>query len=461
MAFEQGSMADLAISLSQTATGADQSPTQGHPLAISNSPSKSLKCAICNKVGATLCMVCGSISYCSQSCKEKDAGYHQSVCPAFKAFLDTGRPREDARLALFFAEMPMKPQLFWVIKQGLRLMKVEKRAGQLSYTDILGPHDQSGSLIPIDTNFEQKFSLDHTITVYHRSNFFWDNRSATNLAIFDFTKGEHKYDWRGPIAVFSKHDIAHTFGFRDITLADLRVFRDFLVNYGEGLEKTLQYGGLRIVEAWDPALWERLMLRFMPKNAKVVKGVKISSVGDMETFGLQQFSPVDIPSIHPIFINEDEDAPPVPTQVSVEMDLPLLVRQCVSAGWKDLYIGQEEVVIQLRRADVVNEPATLLTTIADVNSSLWGGNEEEMKHKPGTVLVVREDKEDLTVEQVKAMADYIKHHLKPAIEEEEKRAMELDEEQIREGREHIVVNHMTMECVRKHFKVWKESTGKK
>ncbi|KAF8857640.1 hypothetical protein BDZ45DRAFT_787734 [Acephala macrosclerotiorum] len=453
MALENASTAGLAAALSEIATGATKSPSHGQPQKHSTSSGPSLRCAVCNKTGATLCDVCGSAAYCSRVCKNDDAKYHRSVCPAFKAFLNAGRPKADARLALFFSEEPFQPALIWVIEQGYKLKKVEQLSGNLSYSGILGPNE-SGSFVPITTNLEHKFPLDHTVTVYHRSNFFWDDRSQTNLAIFEFTQGEHKFDWRGPIAVFSRNGIANASGLRDITLADLRSFQNFLVNYGEGLEKSHRYGGLRIVELWDPALWEGIMLRFMSKDAKMVKGVKISCLGDMKVLGKKQYTSTAIPPNHPIFFNENEgedlDEPPAPTQISVRMDVPLLIRRCaLDLEWKGRYTNAQDFA---RALDPTNEPAALLTTIVDVGSKLWGCNKDHENinsmYVSGSVIIVRQDKKDISVEQVRALADYIKQHVKPAIEKQKAQELKLNKEQIREvvlpGRA-LIVNRLKLD----------------
>lgn len=54
-----------------------------------------------------------------------------------------------------------------------------------------------------------------------------------------------------------------------------------------------------------------------------------------------------------------------------------------------------------------NESAALLVTVAGVGSKFWGGNEDEdgvSMYESGTVIIVRQDQCDLTVEQVRAMA---------------------------------------------------------
>ncbi|CZR64010.1 uncharacterized protein PAC_13907 [Phialocephala subalpina] len=424
MAPEKDSTTDLAAALSEITTSTTQSTSQGRLQKQSASPGPDLRCAVCNKTGATLCNTHG---------RRKTSSVLLRGALSSKACL-ASRERQ-------------------------HIEKVERLGGQLSYSDILGPNE-SGSFVPITTNLEHKFHLDHTVTMYHRSNFFWDGRSLTNLAIFKFTQDEHKFDWRGPIAVFSQHGIPNTSGHRDATLADLRVFQNLLVNYGEGLGNALQYGGLRMVEQWDPALWERMMLRFMPKDAKLVKGVKISCLGDIRVLRKEQYTSTGVLINHPIFFNEDEgedlNEPPASTQISAHMNLPLLVRRCaLDPAWKGRYTNARDFAKAL---DSTNEPAALLTTVADVGSKFWVGNKEDEDADnmcvSGSVIVVRQDKKDLSVEQVRTMADYIKKHIKPAIEKQVVRESQLDKEQIREGRERIIDEYMAIKGVRKHCNVW-------
>ncbi|KUJ14295.1 uncharacterized protein LY89DRAFT_752162 [Mollisia scopiformis] len=422
MAFQQGTTTDLAASLPKVNSHITSKVAPTQP---------ALRCTVCDKDGATLCFVCGSASYCSRSCEDEDARCHQTVCPDFRGFLSAESPREDAKLALFFSEASVGPKLVWVVERNRQLMEVR------------GSHT-------------------HTVVVCYRDNFFWDGKFANNLSIFNFTQGEHKHDWRGPIAVLSQRGTLNSSGYDDITLTDLRVFRDFLMHYGEGLEKSLQYGGLRCVELSDPGLWERMMLCFMPKDAKMVKGVKISCMGDIRILKRPQFAHIEVPPNHPIFFNEDEgkaaDAS-ASTQISAHMNLPLIIRRtALDLGWKGLYNTHEDLA---NNVGPINEPAALLTTIIDTESKLWGGNDvgPEYELESGTVLEVRQDKKDLTVEQVKALVGYIRDHIKPAIEKEKRRESSLDKKQILSGRESILETLVTMESVRKHFKAWGDHTS--
>lgn len=283
-----------------------------------------------------------------------------------------------------------------------------------------GPKEETFESFPI----KSEHSLDQTITTYHRSNYFYDGVSENNLAICRFTEGEHKHDWRGPITLISQRSTLHPSQYQDITVTDLQNVRDFLLSYGEGLEDSLRFGALRALELSNPLLWEEMMFRFFTKDVELVRGVRISCVGDMKILGLDQYIAVDIPGNHPIFANEDANMgiyePPAATDLSAYMKALLLVRRtAVDWRWYQYFSNRDEL---LMRQDPTNEPAAHLTRISKVNHPDWGGNYQQNNHPSisGTVFVARLDKKPLTVKFVKSLVHVIQSYVAPMMESQKK-----------------------------------------
>lgn len=394
-------------------------------------------CAVCNTPGATLCIGCGLALYYSEVCKN-DAGYYQSACTRLKAFLDKGKPRNDAKLGLQFPEAPFLPHLIWYVQEGEKLVEVRDRFQVLQYNGLLGGHVEVVELFLL----KSRRSLNHSITLCSRPECNWDGISENNLSIWRFTNGQHKYDWRGPMTLISQPGRLRPLGYQDVTLADLFIFRDFLLSYGDGLEESLRRGGLRALELKQPLLWEQTMLRFEPKE--MIWGVKISCVGDMKVLGVDQYVAVKIPRNHPIYANEDPNAcihqPPAPIGLSVIMECPLLVRRtAVDWRWWNYFPSQSQI---LKNQDSTNELAALLTAIVDLDHPDWGENcwQNNSPYISGTVLVTRPDKLPLMVPHLQAMVNTIQSFIAPLMARQKALERMAPEEKtsIRVGREYAL-----------------------
>jgi hypothetical protein len=137
------------------------------------------------------------------------------------------------------------------------------------------------------------------------------------------------------------------------------------------------------------------------------------------------------------------------------MELPLLVRRtALDPLWKGKYKTIEKMKEHIK-AD--NETAELLTIIIDIDNADWGKPDLGINTPSisGTVIVVRQDKKNITKDQVRTLAVYIEKFIMEDIAA--KRTTVLNsyictEQMIRRARAQIVEELVNMEGVRKNFK---------
>jgi hypothetical protein len=297
---------------------------------------------------------------------------------------------------MYFSEAPNKPELIWVNtvlnRTGLPiLMRVGKdgSAQDLEYSELLGEQEISHERAYITYNWEsgeENSPLDHTVVVHYRDNSHYDGKSRTNLAIMNLTQGLHLHHWKGPVVVFAEWGIHGDGDRQDITLADLRVFRDFLKNCGDGLQDSLREGDMKDLEEWNPSLWKK-MLDAASSSPETIKAVEISCKGDEEFLGHDKFHAVEIPSNHPIFLDNSEVVP-----ISEQLGVPIIMRKCVTdPRW----------LTNTRTADhFENEPAVALTMVMKPEDPNWG---KAASNTRGSYLIVRKDMTSITPQQVQAL----------------------------------------------------------
>jgi hypothetical protein len=85
------------------------------------------------------------------------------------------------------------------------------------------------------------------------------------------------HDWRGSLIILSKQgtDFDPPF-YQDVTAADLRVAVDYFIAYGDETIDTTTSSS--VLTGWK------------------VEGVKINCQGDQDTFGVEKYTTVDVPT---------------------------------------------------------------------------------------------------------------------------------------------------------------------
>ncbi|KAI9787400.1 MAG: hypothetical protein M1816_007533 [Peltula sp. TS41687] len=139
------------------------------------------------------------------------------------------------------------------------------------------------------------------------------------------------------------------------------------------------------------------------KSGKRIKGVRISCKGDQQILRAKQYISVDVPADHPIFSSSDP-----PPDISQLISLPILVSKYPpDRAWKDL--GKASMYD--------NVSATFLNLNADPDNHHWfGWAGPEWQNNVGSVLVVRQDGKDLTIQHVDALCEFCRFRMQPIFE---------------------------------------------
>lgn len=140
-------------------------------------------CVVCDKLNATCCARCKSISYCSKACQKKDWGTHELLCAAFSTFATLTRPSADHRRAVLFDPDKAKPEFIWLLctwscEDGECPLQMPQT------DDILGT-GSSRRLVPIPSNPRLKRDLLNTVYIGYRDSSLIDesrpNKSITSI----------------------------------------------------------------------------------------------------------------------------------------------------------------------------------------------------------------------------------------------------------------------------------------
>ncbi|KAE9370875.1 hypothetical protein N431DRAFT_412639 [Stipitochalara longipes BDJ] len=378
------------------------------------------KCCVCNASNSTLCSVCQSVAYCSDKCKQDDARTHKLLCKVFAAFDTKKRPTTGAVLALYFPILPYgekglaAPEIIWIDPEHEMHIVQKNSDGTIEYIDPLTyntveaefTRDTSSPVEErsqeISSNYFAKFNLEHTIVLHMRSAFNFDG-SRPNITLVEVTREKLHMIWKGPLVLYSKGRSN-----RDITVSDFRTFLDFCKVYqcSGGLTDALRTNNYIELELTNPVLFGHLLLH--NSDHKTFKGVEITCEGDKKFLSTAQFLSVDVPLVHPIFDDVNNDNGFIAgfgaTAVSKMIHLPLLVRR--------IFPDKRWNIFPQPKSNYSNPIAEYLNLNTDVSNRKWGSQDsgpyDGDGHIYGRVLVVREDKVDITAHQVEAVAAYFK-----------------------------------------------------
>jgi hypothetical protein len=327
------------------------------------------------------------------------------VCSQFKTFNSDPklRPSPSHKLAILLPVDGEEPKLVWAdcpMKNGQFWESPE-------YRKFLGDDDPYSQRIVVDAKLKaanpdlRRFALEHTVVLYIREAALKDG-SLPNKCVVSMMKGKHKFNWKGPLVIFSQPGTkSDPLVYQDVIPADLRVVTDLFLCYGDGVGKnegiTLGPPGLDGLKQLYPSLY---------KDSNTIYGVDISSKGDQEILNKVKFIPAEISPTHPIF-NDTK-----PTSISTHMGLPLLVRK-----YGNLPRSWIEKGNQLNINPFENRTALFLNLNADPKGGSWGYADtlEWDLCGVGTVLVVRADKKAISEEQVEALAHFCRYELSPAM----------------------------------------------
>ncbi|MCJ1354843.1 MAG: hypothetical protein MMC33_004833 [Icmadophila ericetorum] len=336
-------------------------------------------CTICNEPNAQVCGGCQSSKYCSSECQRVDWSVHKLLCREYKSHTD--RPGSTYKRAIVFYADKQVPQLVWcpTKEQVDQAYSFEEDDGEepLKWELALNGGFFGSKKNELRCSIAQRNALrdrilDHNLEIWYGDNHLNDD-TPTNQAIVAATKGKMKHHWKGTVMVMRKRDLEqHPSFYGDITMIDFRDVVDWLSDYGNqnymtGVEKDTG------------------------KYSKKVKGVLLNCQGDLMLKSGQFsrcFEPIEVPTEHPVF-----STPMAP--ISKCVGHALRARKLLpNSSWKH------------DRASYDNRKATFLYLCADEQDDVWGWAPPEWQSYVGSVLVVRDDKKDLTPEQLEVMCDF-------------------------------------------------------
>lgn len=205
---------------------------------------------MCLSPNAALCSGCQSCAYCSQACKDQDAGSHNFLCATFKDFSDTTRPSPNHVRGIFFGERANSPTIVWVriFEDGLLANTPDVKAHLFGNITAAQDRSRETNIDRICTQHKNPRTRadnpDRFVTCWYRENFLMDG-SHPNMAKFAATQPElarigktESITWCGNVlAVAHKQIEMDEYGFEDkivdITMEYYRDIIDFLTHRPE------------------------------------------------------------------------------------------------------------------------------------------------------------------------------------------------------------------------------------
>lgn len=198
-----------------------------------------------------------------------------------------------------------------------------------------------------------------------------DGYPKLNHSVISFTKGAY---WTGPLAIFRKEGSAINSAFiQDVSLDDLPKVIRLLKQIGNRSQV--------------------MKPQALKQDFKTSRGVIIKCKGD-KTNGPRpiELEVSNIPEFHPIFDGQ-------PTNISKLMKIPLIIQRLPREARNNVVFDED----QLR-----NDHCGVLHLDVLSHSETWGEIPSQWQNNVGTVLVVRQDKKDITALQLLAIIAFIK-----------------------------------------------------
>lgn len=214
------------------------------------------------------------------------------------------------------------------------------------------------------------------------------------------------------------------------------------------------------IEGQFPEIWRSMLTKHCADGEKTIKGVEIRCKADKEFLNLDKFTTVELPSIHPIFHPDISWMPtnPRPIDISVHVDLPLLIRKVIpDPQWRGL-----PRIFGVPIMPYENKKAVYLNLITDTLSTKFGFvDRDEWDQEVGRVLVVRKDRKDIAVHLVEAMVYFSRDVIHPLILKhrrvtEESPPTQLSLEELSQGRTQLVQSQICRTKFEEFFQRFKQ-----
>ena len=268
-----------------------------------------------------------------------------------------------------------QPRLVWV--------RLQKDSNLLLpfFDHFLGEHRGVLWTIPFNQNKRRDLSLDHDLTLYYN-----DSAGVHGLPVNKSVQAAAgisapvPHEWCGPL-VFLRGNPGYGFG--DVTLADFRHVLDYFVTY------------------WDTTLREE-------PSSNTVWGVKLSCHGERILHGAAKFIKVAVDLNNP----KGFEVSPVSKLIGLLVKAAKARITDAGGGYPEWNYDSDE---DGSSASLDHNPeAGALFVDVDPSSTEWGQITKEWKEGIGNVLLLRENGEDMTFEEVETLCRFCTKVLMPA-----------------------------------------------
>lgn len=306
-------------------------------------------------------------------CQRLDWPAHKLLCARYPKFLST-RVSKDHYLAIWFPRDTARPRLIWT-----PIYSSEPGFHYPYFDPYLGPNNGVLFTIPFDVNKRRGLGLSHWLTVWYR-----DYDTVTNKSVFTSVEACHgmtvPYNMVGDYVVTSGQRGAYTgslnHDFVDMTLADFRHALDWFSTYFDTTIREIPSGGSLLA-------------------------VRISSPREQTIYGRELFSSVAV----------DREFPSTSDISYITETLGFRIRVC------GLNPGDFERTVQVDDEGKrwTNPYAQALMREIDLESDDWGKT-PYMWDADNSILLLRENGEDMDLELAKAICGYCLEVLEPLFE---------------------------------------------
>ncbi|KAK7518819.1 hypothetical protein IWZ03DRAFT_359061 [Phyllosticta citriasiana] len=380
-------------------------------------------CLICLNPEGRLCGACHSVAYCSKDCQNSDWKSHKNICSQVVEELE--RPKGNFKRAIIFKPDDDKPRLVWLEVQRIKDPDDEEKS-RLStarpIADFLACRQDAVSGVGFQRNVRRGRDLEHTLII----NFY--ERYDPNYSVREATDVRNFHDFMGPV-IFSKKTGFTPDGldYGDIEATDYLDIIDFLITFGNPIYRDRSYllPSTRFESNFDLAAdFRKLVLNNdtsdkqdddnqskqtserATEDKTTVQCVRIACEGDLRG-GSTKLKHVVLPmtdaSSHSIQ-NVPSSKAYHASHISQLVGMPLHLRRVMREH------GDNET-------NHANPEATLLLhELHDMSSDSWGWPPPQWQAHygiVGSVVAMRDDGEDLTIQQVRELCEFARLVARP------------------------------------------------
>ncbi|KAI0543844.1 hypothetical protein F4679DRAFT_592235 [Xylaria curta] len=325
-------------------------------------PEQSKACIVCSKQTALVCHICRCTYYCSQECQRTDFPIHGLLCSNFTDHERTERPNRHTRAILFPVDQE-RPKTIWLPRRriGLNAENTDDRS-----------RGSVGQLLPQGFTVIKRYFLareDSNMICLCYCDFSTSGESETNQSIKRITTtrpGQYS-DWVGAVIAYGKTGQSlGSGGQRDLDMNDFRYTAKYFLSCGFNL-----------------ALWE------MPCGLPNVRAVRINCAGD-KLLNRPEFEQIELAANDRIFdvIYDTSD-------ILDRIGIPVFTQRCAPDPRWEEYLNS-----------YANPHARSLHLHCNPKNEDWGMIARKWAEKPGSAIIVRQDKKPLSLFQAEALCKY-------------------------------------------------------